>query len=658
MTNNNRGKGNAAQKKDAHKKEDAKAGQSKSGQPIQESELGGTLAKFCSITNSAAKQVALTFGLGDSQTAIDKGRNLIVQGWASAFDKKEYKIKKQQHSNGYEITFIFDGLALDSGKQKFISVIIRREDDSKTNHKPFYVYAADKIAGSGRTYAKLSDFATMESNKLVDLKNLALPEPWSLNNPGGTELLTRYLNGTFLRLEDEHKIAEAKDTEGSMAVFNTGLVDHTFKDIYCFCIPNFGSAIPWMVYSFCIEGATHSGLRIQGAFGDNPPQRAEYFTDKSDLMFDPNLKLVPDYSHMLRRLGRVELDSLKTRIFKHSPKALKVISDAEGISKFKKREEALNDGLAEVLDADPQLAGKVTKIFSDACEVAEARARYMYSSVIPAWNPKNYEGGDMVFCMPLCLVKQGHVDTVLVVKLQKEAAHPFYAGKTLDTVAMAYMNARTIQRTDGMTGWIASALPKQQPMEDESAFGFTPTNYEPSTSAAVAVEANKAKEQPQLAAKPQSKVAAEPQTQARLAAKPQPKPAATGDAMTPKPVSDSSTTPARPLPTFTLKADGWQFLVHPGDTIGRHRNAQQPAPQLVIPNDDTNFKYVSRHQGRFTYENGAWFFTQLKGGANTTEIFFDGDDTYRRELNKGDKVPLTLGDELSFAGSPRFRVSR
>lgn len=557
------------------------------------------LTEFCNITRHARERVSAATGAQD-------GKPLIERGWSEAHDANRIQTIKA----GYRFTF--------SAKRKdgvivWFEVLLKASD--REGAKGYFTYAVNLINDAPRKFTRLQDFAVAgkggQTSPFDDLAGMALPEPWSFTDPTKTDLLRDYLDATFLHLQDEDKIVYGSDVEGKFAAFATGLVDRTFEDIYCLCVPNEGK-VPWRIESFFTKGSRHAGKRLREALGDQLPQRASYFSQVTDIVYEGQLDLVPDYDHLMQRLGRIDLFALKSLLYT-SDEALRIIQEAEGEENPGKRD-ALMSKISPIVAQDGELSATVKKALKNACAVAQARARYMYSSALPAWNPQRHKGGQLYFCLPLCLVDEEHVDTVLVAK-KVDAARPYYEGSTLYTLQMAYRNARSIQRVDGLMGWMGAA--------------FTPKDRGETRAESSAFESTIA---PDLTPRP------------HLATD---DPGATP--VNPSHIDSSLMAVLHPQDSHMAKFVT-PLAVHPGDTIGLMRKKGEPAPAIAVPRYGT-FRSVSHIHGRFDHKNGEWVYSQE--GQFGSDIFrIDGTSQH---LERGDAARIRTGDELSLAGSLRLR---
>lgn len=556
--------------------------------------ITGDLFEFCAITTAAREAVNRTTGGTDAE-------DLLKAGWKLAFADKSYKCMR-------DIIRFQVSVRDQAGEEQVLVVKLKQNDPNKKparkNPKPYYTYGVDREDGSQRPYQRLWDFAYVSDSAYKQLMDLALPEPWSFTDRnGGHEILSWYLNGTFLHLLDEEKIRYGQDAQGKFAVFCTGLVNRNFEDIYCFCEPNSKAKAEWIVKSFCIKGSGNAGKRLVRALGTDMPQRAVYYRTLTDVVYDGSFELVPDFEHLMLRWNRVEPSALRV-LFAGSAEAAPLIDEAERESDPKKRQELL-EPLKGIVDGDERLRRSLWRALSDACELAQTRARYMFSSAIPSWNPKRSKGGEVFFCLPLSLVDVDRVDAVLVarrIEVQRDGApYCYYEGETIYSLQMAYEHARTLQRVDGLMGWIESAFPSVA-----AEGSITPAGGDSAFSSTIAPSMT-----PQLGNDDEQ--------------------------------DDPSSRLARLAPEDPAMGT---YVVRPGDVIGVARRSSDPAPDIVLPSIRT-FKYVSQRHGTFTCAGGTWSYEQHD--VNGTKVrHLDGSV---QKLTKGSKTELASGDELSFAES-------
>ena len=131
------------------------------------------------------------------------------------------------------------------------------------------------------------------------LANLAMlsPEKWSFGDKNDNSILKSYVEHTFSRLYEENKILESEN----YAIFNTGLFDEYYKPICAYFIKN---TVPdrqkWYLDGFYTEYQLIT-MKVM-----DMPERANYFDDPSELVFDTHLDIVPQYDHIFGDQENIE----------------------------------------------------------------------------------------------------------------------------------------------------------------------------------------------------------------------------------------------------------------------------------------------------------------------------------------------------------------
>ena len=233
------------------------------------------------------------------------------------------------------------------------------------------------------------------------LADMAKPEKWHFKNnafkKNGQDfiILRQYLNYTFLRLQQQEKIAYSED--GNKACLNTGLMTPGEKDIYATFFRNRNAAElnqpEWVFYTF----ADSYSEKIKDF---NPlPEVAAYITDSSDLIFDLSYDLEINAEHIVR-----ENKSRLPDIFYGNERL--AMTAIQGATKF--------------------LTEKI---------------RRNYKLAIPHWYHNKIQ-----LLLPLNLLNEDKPDLALVA--DKDPSRKIYRIKTVLTMDMAYIDARLICRPD------------------------------------------------------------------------------------------------------------------------------------------------------------------------------------------------------------------
>lgn len=257
------------------------------------------------------------------------------------------------------------------------------------------------------------------------LKRMTLNEDWDYRSSKSrkpNEILYNYLHFTFARLVDEDRGKDLLDRKirlkseiavhEALAAFNTGLVDHRYESIFALFEKNDpGRQQPWKFLAFCTPGED-AGKLLSRYF--NPlPGPAKYFTHVSELLYDPDAPLHPDYNHILTE----NRDRLPQEL-------IRLIGQME-----------------------PARAENTLKMHIDrAIELARKRARWNFKTAIPHYFPTLQR---LDFLLPLCLLDDSTVDVALAVQRTETG----YIGSTILPLDWAYKSARLVCRPD--SDWLA-----------------------------------------------------------------------------------------------------------------------------------------------------------------------------------------------------------
>lgn len=246
------------------------------------------------------------------------------------------------------------------------------------------------------TDMKLFEFAYC-GNYNKSLANLAAlaPEKWSFGNQNDNRILKSYIEYTFSKLYDEGKVIEGTNS----AIFNTGLFDTYYKPICAYFVKNFvPNRQKWYLDGFYTEYQ----LVTMGV--DKIPDRANYFSDPSELVFDTHLDIVPQYDH--------------------------IFGDQENIDR---------------LPVPIKNSAMRVQLFNGAVETAKRMLEANYKTAIP-----QFYRGNLQLLIPICLQDPSKPDLALTcVKTEDKSK---YLGRTCLTLEMAYSNARLIAKPE--SNWL------------------------------------------------------------------------------------------------------------------------------------------------------------------------------------------------------------
>lgn len=247
-------------------------------------------------------------------------------------------------------------------------------------------------------YAYLGDITEL----LTSLKDLAMSEAWDYNNSPNYKpmpILKNYLLHTFARLKDENKVMEV----GKHACFNTGLVTSNQQDIYM----SFKKGIRGYEFVEFNKESDNSLVKFSPL-----PERASYFTDPAELIFDYRLPL------------RINIDH--------------IVEDPINFDRFPKHIQELSKH-------------QLVNTFNGAIEHAKRRIKRNYKTAIPQfYRGKNAPNGQLQLLLPLCLTDPTKADLALTIFKENsdDTQNSFYVGRTCLTLDMAINNARLIAKPD------------------------------------------------------------------------------------------------------------------------------------------------------------------------------------------------------------------
>lgn len=236
------------------------------------------------------------------------------------------------------------------------------------------------------------------AHTLEQLKLLAMPENWNYTrspNPLPNPILYNYLLHTFARIQEQNKILQ----KGNYSCFNTGLVTENQEEIFMMFKQSQNSGFRFF------QGFYKESSTPMQSF-DSLPERATYYNEAADLLFDHRLEL------------RINIDH--------------IIDDEENFARF-----------PPDIRQWPKL--QLLNTFRGAVEHAQKRAKRNYLTAVPQfYRGKQNPEGNLQLLLPLCLRYPSQADLALTVY----KAGNCYAGRTCLTLDMAMNNARLITKPD------------------------------------------------------------------------------------------------------------------------------------------------------------------------------------------------------------------
>ena len=283
--------------------------------------------------------------------------------------------------------------------------------------------------------------------KLLDeLSDMLLKgENWDLsgeNEKGKHFILKQYLKFTFYKVRLDNKITENKDK--GIAVFDTGLVDKSYDNIYCYLEKNTNRddfyERDWCFGYFATWGKGENGKNLPRLF-ETQPKPAKYIDKLENIFYDTDKDLFCDFEHIiLDNINRLPFEFLKTKLkdyerfqktiekYKNDPKSSKIFKE-----------------LSKYIKEDHKGEGKAYKEIKESLETSVSTAkkycRWNYKTAIPIYYPRT---NGISLLLPLCLTNDDNRADVALVIEKLSTGH--YQGQTILTLDMAYQDARLICR--------------------------------------------------------------------------------------------------------------------------------------------------------------------------------------------------------------------
>lgn len=224
-----------------------------------------------------------------------------------------------------------------------------------------------------------------------------VPEKWSFADKTDLSILKNYILHTFSRLYDEGKVIE----EDSYAIFNTGLFDLYYKPVFAYFIPNLNQdKQKWFLDSFITE------YQLVTLGISKIPERANYFDNPADLVFDTRLDIVAQYDH--------------------------IFGDEENIQR---------------LPLSVRSSSMRYSLFDGAIATTKRMLEANYKVAVP-----QYYKGKIQLLVPICLQDPNVPDLALTCDKTPDGMK--YLGCTCLTLEMAYNNARLIAKPE--SNWLYS----------------------------------------------------------------------------------------------------------------------------------------------------------------------------------------------------------
>lgn len=349
----------------------------------------------------------------------------------------------------------------------------------KNNWQGVKIGTEDEVLSFFKTRIGLKDWAYIPPEELDYLEELALPEKWYYGDKptqGGKfykyPILWSYLNNTFKKLQaDQRDDNLFIQQSNKYALFNTGLLDKHYCDIYAFFVKNPGHKQPWKLEEFSVYGQGKNNALILSEFPHHP-QKADYFKNNIDnVLYDSERELAPSWEHIIT--GHCERYPIEFFI-KNCPKEITdidiegqmySIEEAASLTDWSKKKDYFKK-LGEKIGSDEKIFNSLKNRVEAAITLAEKYAKQDYKIAVPMYYPVKNK---MSFLLPLALVNSDvtNPDLALVIEcIGDDKERKTYLGHTVLTLSMAYNNSRLIASPD--RHWLKQEQIKQINMDEDN----------------------------------------------------------------------------------------------------------------------------------------------------------------------------------------------
>ncbi len=356
---------------------------------------------------------------------------------------EDYRVAKENNSIVYDEVhkcFTFPLSAETPNELPLTMSIKADESGARCPWKVHHVHIDYARAKKENPGTALRNFAWLgnQTEFLRTLADLAKEEVWRFtDNLDDYYVLNQYITYTFYRLNTTGKVYEADD--GSFAAFNTGLQSRKLgEDIFAYFERNAeGASSPYKFRCFCSSDNNDNRFYYKHMFDEfGEPKPAEYFTEITDLLFDPKSELQPMYQHIFEdNCERLPLDLLEEKTFRF-PAARALLEEIKAASGADKR--ILFKQLGKEIWSTEDLKISLQDTLDGAIKRTLKRVRRNYKLAVPCFYPKRNK---MSMMLPLSFSASGNPELVLVCERTTSGN---YLGQTILTLSMAYVDARLI----------------------------------------------------------------------------------------------------------------------------------------------------------------------------------------------------------------------
>ena len=374
-------------------------------------------------------------------------KGFIVNKFMDKLRRGEVEIGINKKRNDYEVTFESDFFNK-GGVPISLGLVANYERDYKKKMWILNFFGVSSKAGAPpKEFEKYVDINWR--SVLNTLSSIALPENWESRDAEGYFgekcVLKQYLQMTFYKARLDEKNLSGKGeyfkvNEAGDALFNTGLVNRDYEDIYCYLKRIKGGDKEWCLGGFGVLGYSSEGKQILQKFAEPFPKPVQYITadNYNKTYLNTERRIYIDWEHILEdKFERLPIGFIEKSLA-NDKELMATIAQYKKQKNNKKMFAAIK---TRALDEDNRRL--LITALTSAKEMAVKRCRANYKTAIPMYYPRT---NDISILLPLNLLHETEgADLALVVSETKEGA---YQGETILTPGMAYNDARQICKLD------------------------------------------------------------------------------------------------------------------------------------------------------------------------------------------------------------------
>lgn len=288
-------------------------------------------------------------------------------------------------------------------------------------------------------YVYIPDFSRMTKQ----LSDIAIDEDWE----GGEDeeqleprhILAQYIRFTFYKCMLDGLL---EVNEQGNAIFNTGLVNNLYDDIYCYLKinTNINDALKrkWIFSGFACIGSDGIGKEISAGFNRYPEPPKYISPDHPEgIIFDTSKSIYLDYDHIIDdNIDRFPPEYLE-KTFMNIPEIADVIKTKDEYFNQRIYRKRLNAAILQ--DQTGIIRGRIKMDLENAVKLAVKSCRWDYKTAVPVYYARINQ---TTLLLPLRLDPFSQKTDLALVVQQLQNGN--YQGQTILTTGMAYLDARLI----------------------------------------------------------------------------------------------------------------------------------------------------------------------------------------------------------------------